>query len=74
MISMALQQPLALRLVIDISRASIIHDSALGRLVDMLPRSRPHFIRGLNRHQARLLTLLGENIDTASPLTGIEAD
>jgi len=35
--AVALQQPLALRLVIDISHASHVHDAALGRLVEALP-------------------------------------
>jgi hypothetical protein len=60
MASVASAQPEELRLVIDISRASNIDDSALGRLVDSLPRSRPHSIRGANLHQSRLLKLLGE--------------
>jgi anti-anti-sigma regulatory factor len=63
MVTVALQQPADLRLIIDVSHASTIHDSALGRLVDALPRLRPRFIRGVNRHQARLLSLLGEKMD-----------
>ncbi len=61
--SIALQQPLRLNLVIDISRASSIHDSALGRLVDALPPFRVHTFRGASRHAARLLQYLGETID-----------
>ena len=68
----ALQQPLALNLVIDISRASNIHDSALGRLVDSLPRSRPHSVRGAGWHHARLLTYLGEKIDEEASLKRAE--
>ncbi len=67
--NIALQQPAGLRLVIDVSRASTIHDSALGRLVDALPRFRPHFIRGVNHHQARVLAFLGEKMDDPGLVT-----
>jgi anti-anti-sigma regulatory factor len=70
MVTLALQQPVDLRLVIDVSHASTIHDSALGRLVDSLPRFRPRFIRGVNKHQARVLSLLGEKMDEPGGLAG----
>ncbi len=59
----ACQQPAALKLVIDISGASSVHDSALGRLVDALPHSRPHSVRGARRHEAQLLGYLGEKVE-----------
>jgi anti-anti-sigma regulatory factor len=65
--SIALQQPATLHVVIDISRASSVHDSALGRLVDALPAARSHCIRGAGRHQARVLGYLGEKLDEESP-------
>ncbi len=59
----ALQQPMALHLVIDISRATNINDAALGRLIESLPAPRGRTIRGGNRHHQRLLEDLGEHVD-----------
>jgi hypothetical protein len=55
----ALQQPGSLRLVIDLTRASNVHDAALGRLIDGLPARERTFL-GLNRHQAWVVECLGE--------------
>jgi hypothetical protein len=63
----ALQQPARLHVVIDISRASSVHDSALGRLVDALPESRSHCIRGAGRHASRVLGYLGGKLEEESP-------
>jgi len=59
----AVQQPGSLNLVIDLSRATNIHDSALGRLLDALPPLRARTFRGAGRHHARLLTYLGEEME-----------
>jgi hypothetical protein len=56
-------QPPGLHLVIDISRASTVHDLALGLLVDGLPSDRPHSVRGASRHHARLVVCLGGKVD-----------
>jgi anti-anti-sigma regulatory factor len=61
--AIAKQQAPALRVVIDLSRAWPIQDSALGRLVDGLRRSRPHSFCGAKSHHARLLRYLGASID-----------
>ncbi len=63
LVTLALQQPPSRRVVFDVSRASAVHDSALGRLCDALPRNRPHSFRGVNRHQARVLSCFGEKIE-----------
>jgi anti-anti-sigma regulatory factor len=57
----AAMQPAGLHLVIDISRASLVHDLALGILVDGL--ARPHSVRGASRHHARLVVCLGGLVD-----------
>ncbi len=55
LVAIALQQPSSSALVIDLSRATDIYDSALGRLSDALPRRR-HSVRGLHgRRQPRRL-------------------
>ncbi len=51
LVAIALQQPVSCALVIDLSRASTVYDSALGALRDSLPK-RGHRVRGiLGRHQ-----------------------
>ena len=69
LVTLALQQPPSRRVVFDVSRASSVHDSALGKLCDALPRNRPHSFRGVNRHQARVLSCFGETIE-APPSDG----
>jgi anti-anti-sigma regulatory factor len=61
--SVARQQPPRLHIIIDSSRASSVHDAALGRLVDALAGFRSHSIRGAGRHQALVLCYLGEELD-----------
>jgi hypothetical protein len=52
LVAAALEQPLALRLVIDLSRA-VIYDSALETLLDPLLLSRRLWVRGLAFHRGQ---------------------
>jgi anti-anti-sigma regulatory factor len=53
--TIALQQPSGLHIVVDISNVDHVYDSALGRLVDSLPRTCSHTIRGTAKNRARVL-------------------
>jgi anti-anti-sigma regulatory factor len=61
--SLVAQNQGAAHLVIDLSRAWPIEDKALGRLVEALPRTRPHVVRGTGPHHRRLLECLGAVVE-----------
>jgi len=58
----------ASRLVVDFSRAVQVLDDALATFVDRAPILRAHLrLRGLSRHQHRLLEYLGHRLHDCTP-------
>lgn len=55
-------------LVVDFSKAAAVLDDALATFADRAPRLRAHLrLRGLSRHQHRLLTYLGVKMNDGVP-------
>jgi hypothetical protein len=56
------------RLVVDFSKAAAVLDDALATFMDRAPRLRSHLrLRGLSRHQHRLLAYLGVGLNDEVP-------